>query len=241
MLSEIMNQHISLLQYTDFFIRIVTACICGALIGMERGHRLKEAGVRTHLLVCSTAALIIIISKYGFADLTRTEIGSLWGDRGADPSRIAAQVVSGISFLCAGVIFKQGHVVKGLTTAAGLWATAGIGLALGAGMYPLGIFTTAVILAIQVIMHRMPVHNDQYQNSHIDITVHDDAGFRSALTAQLHAWQAQVIESIVTRNQDGTTSYSMELKMNTDVDPQSIYDFLEKNSSVLSFRQTTSS
>ena len=241
MLWKSLSQNIPLPLYMDFFLRILVASLCGAIIGVERSWRLKEAGVRTHLLVSCTAALIIIVSKYGFSDLTGGE-GSLFaGDRGADPSRIAAQVVSGISFLCAGVIFKQGHVVKGLTTAAGLWATAGIGLALGAGMYPLGIFTTAVILAIQVIMHRMPVHNDQYQNSHIDITVHDDAGFRSALTDQLHAWQAQVIESSVTRNQDGTTSYSMELKMNTDVDPQSIYDFLEQNSSVLSFRQTTSS
>ena len=237
---ETLSQNIPMPLYLDFFLRILVACVCGAIIGVERSWRLKEAGVRTHLLVSCTAALFIIVSKYGFSDLTGTG-GSLFaGDRGADPSRIAAQVVSGISFLCAGVIFKQGHVVKGLTTAAGLWATAGVGLALGAGMYPLGIFTTAVILAIQLIMHRMPVHNDQYQNSHIDITVNDDTGFRSALTQQLHDWHAQVIESSVTRNQDGTTSYSMELKMNTDVDRECIYSFLERNSSVLSFRQMTS-
>ena len=237
---ETLSQNIPMPLYLDFFLRILIACVCGAIIGVERSWRLKEAGVRTHLLVSCTAALFIIVSKYGFSDLTGTG-GSLFaGDRGADPSRIAAQVVSGISFLCAGVIFKQGHVVKGLTTAAGLWATAGVGLALGAGMYPLGIFTTAVILAIQLIMHRMPVHNDQYQNSHIDITVNDDTGFRSALTQQLHDWHAQVIESSVTRNQDGTTSYSMELKMNTDVDRECIYAFLEQNSSVLSFRQMTS-
>ena len=237
---ETLSQNIPMPLYLDFFLRILIACVCGAIIGVERSWRLKEAGVRTHLLVSCTAALFIIVSKYGFSDLTGTG-GSLFaGDRGADPSRIAAQVVSGISFLCAGVIFKQGHVVKGLTTAAGLWATAGVGLALGAGMYPLGIFTTAVILAIQLIMHRMPVHNDQYQNSHIDITVNDDTGFPSALTQQLHDWHAQVIESSVTRNQDGTTSYSMELKMNTDVDRECIYSFLEQNSSVLSFRQMTS-
>ena len=240
MLSEIMNQHISLLQYTDFFVRIVTACICGALIGMERGHRLKEAGVRTHLLVCSTAALIIIISKYGFADLTRTEIGSLWGDRGADPSRIAAQVVSGISFLCAGVIFKQGASIKGLTTAAGLWATAGIGLALGAGMFPLGIFSTLVVLLSQIIMHRIPVLNDRYQNNRIQITVEDDASFRRVLAEQLRLWNAQVVESSIVRNQDGSTSYSMVLKMSTDVNQDAIFSFLEQNSNVIAFQQTIS-
>ena len=105
MLSEIMNRNISLLQYLDFFLRILAACACGAAIGVERSWRMKEAGVRTHLLVSCTAALIIIVSKYGFVDLSGAEGTIFAGDRGADPSRIAAQVVSGISFLCAGVIF----------------------------------------------------------------------------------------------------------------------------------------
>ena len=238
MLSSTMNQHIPLIQYLDFFIRIVTACICGALIGMERGRRLKEAGVRTHLLVSCTAALIIIISKYGFADLTQTDAGLFWGDRGADPSRIAAQVVSGISFLCAGVIFKQGASIKGLTTAAGLWATAGIGLALGAGMFPLGVFSTIVVLLSQIIMHRIPVLNDRYQNNRIQITVEDDAGFRRVLAEQLRIWNAQVVESSVVRNQDGSTSYSMVLKMSNDVRQEDIFAFLEQNSSVIAYQQS---
>ena len=238
MLSGIMNQHISILQYLDFFLRIVAACICGALIGVERGRRLKEAGVRTHLLVCCTAALFIIISKYGFADLIRTEEGVFWGDRGADPSRIAAQVVSGISFLCAGVIFKQGASIRGLTTAAGLWATAGIGLALGAGMFPLGFFATAVVLVSQIIMHSFPALNDRYLNSRIQITVRDDREFRGALTRQLKAWHAQVIENSIVRNPDGSTSYAMVLKMSTSVKQEEIFAFLEQNSSVISYQQT---
>ena len=160
MFSEMMSHHIDLLQYAEFFIRILIACICGAVIGVERSHRLKEAGVRTHLLVSCSAALIIIISKYAFSDIAGQE--ETWGTRGADPARIAAQVVSAISFLCAGVIFKQGSAVKGLTTAAGLWATAAIGMALGAGMLPLGIFVTIVVLLIQIIMHRLPILNDLY-------------------------------------------------------------------------------
>ena len=238
MLLNIMNQQISLMQYADFFFRIILACICGAVIGIERGHRLKEAGVRTHLLVSCTAALMIIISKYGFADLLKTEDGTFWGDRGADPSRIAAQVVSGISFLCAGVIFKQGASIKGLTTAAGLWATAGIGLALGAGMFPLGVFSTAVVLLSQIIMHQVPFLNDRYQNNHIQITVKDDAKFRSALTKQLNTWHAQVLENSIIVNQDGTTSYSMVIKMSYNVKQEDIFAFLEQNSSVISFQQT---
>ena len=240
MLGEIMNLHISIQQYLVFFARIVTACACGAIIGVERSRRLKEAGIRTHLLVACTAALIIIVSKYGFADLTNAEETGLLGVRGADPARLAAQVVSGISFLCAGVIFKQGSMVKGLTTAAGLWATAGVGLALGAGMYPLGIFTTILVLLLQLLMHRLPIHNDLYHNNHIEVTVVDSTEFRSALTKQLKQWQAQVMESSITHNQDGSTSYSLDLKMNTSVRQEDIFAFLEQNSSILSFRETTS-
>lgn len=239
MLWEIMSQHISVPQYLDFFIRIGVACACGAIIGVERSQRLKEAGVRTHLLVCCTAALIIIISKYGFADLMNTGDTNPFGIRGADPARIAAQVVSGISFLCAGVIFKQGSMVKGLTTAAGLWATAGIGLAIGAGMFPLGIFTTIMVLLLQIVMHRLPIHNDQYQNNRIVITVDNGIEFRSTLDSQLKAWHAQVIESCITRNQDGTTTFTLVVRMNNNVKQEDIFSFLEQNSSVSSFSQTT--
>lgn len=238
MLLEVMGKQISLTQYLVFFIRLAAAGVCGAAIGVERGHRLKEAGVRTHLLVSCTAALIIIISKYGFTDLANAEVSAEWGVRGADPARLAAQVVSGISFLCAGVIFKQGSSVKGLTTAAGLWATAGIGLALGAGMFPLGIFSTVGILLVQIVMHRVPFLNDQYQNHHIEITVQDDAGFRRALMSQLKEWNAQVVESSIILNQDNTTSYAMEIKMNNSIKQEEIYAFLEQHSSVTAFKQT---
>lgn len=240
MFLEIMNQHLSILQYLDFFLRIVVACACGAVIGMERSRRLKEAGIRTHVLVCCTAALFIIVSKYGFVDLTDSEGTGLLGVRGADPARIAAQVVSGISFLCAGVIFKQGSMVKGLTTAAGLWTTAGIGLAIGAGLYPIGIFVTILVLVFQIIMHKLPVHNDQYQVNHIEITVSDDAGFRSRLTKQINEWQAQIMDSCITRNEDGTTTYSLEVRMKGSVKTEEIFAFLEQDSSITLFRKTTS-
>ena len=237
-LLSVMNEQISMLQYLDFFVRIVIACLCGALIGVERSHRLKEAGVRTHLLVCCAASMMIIISKYAFADMKPTSDTLFMGVRGADPARIAAQVVSGISFLCAGVIFKQGSIIKGLTTAAGLWATAGIGLALGAGMIPLGVFTTVLVLLIQICMHRFPILNDHYQNNHLEITVEDDTGFRNALSKQLDLWHAQVMETSVSHNQDGTTSYSMVVKMHSGVKQEDIFAFLEQNSNVSSFRQT---
>ena len=239
MLLDLMNQHISLMQNLEFFLRIVVAAVCGAVIGVERSRRLKEAGVRTHLLVSATSALIIIISKYGFADMADADGTPFFGTHGSDPARIAAQVVSGISFLCAGVIFKQGSSIKGLTTAAGLWATAGVGLALGAGMYPLGIFATITVVLFQIIMHALPIVNDQYRNNHIEITVADDTGFRTALSKQLKTWHAQILESSITHNKDGTTSYSMIVKMRNSISQDNIFSFLEQNSTVTYFRQTT--
>lgn len=123
-----------------FILRLVVAGILGTVIGLEREYRAKEAGFRTHFLVSLGSALIMIVSQHGFGDVL--------GDAGVglDPSRVAAQVVSGIGFIGAGTIIIQKQFVRGLTTAAGLWATAGIGLAIGGGMYAVGIATTVLVL-----------------------------------------------------------------------------------------------
>ena len=117
----------------DFVLRLLVAGILGAIIGLDREYRAKEAGYRTHFLVSLGSALIMIVSQYGFQDIIKESSVTL------DPSRVAAQVVSGIGFIGAGTIIFQKQIVRGLTTAAGLWATAGIGLAVGAGMYVIGI------------------------------------------------------------------------------------------------------
>lgn len=124
----------------NFAVRLLVAGVLGAVIGLEREYRAKEAGYRTHFLVSLGSALMMIVSKYGFADIL-ADAGV-----GLDPSRIAAQVVSGIGFIGAGTIIIQRQFVRGLTTAAGVWATAGIGLAVGAGMYSLGVAATILTL-----------------------------------------------------------------------------------------------
>ena len=133
-----------------YILRMIVACACGVMIGLERRNRSKEAGVRTHCVVACASALMMIISKYGFAD---TVIGEN-GVRGADGARIAAQVVSGIGFLGAGMIFVHRNMITGLTTAAGIWATSGVGLAIGAGMYVVGITATVIIIAAQILLHK---------------------------------------------------------------------------------------
>ncbi|OPA79435.1 magnesium transporter [Paenibacillus selenitireducens] len=132
----------------EFLLRLIIAGICGVMIGYERKSRMKEAGVRTHFVVAIGAALMMMVSKYGFDDILGHE------GVGLDPSRVASQVVSGISFLGAGMIFLQRQHVKGLTTAAGIWTTAGIGLAFGSGMYFMGAGVTLIILAGQKLLHR---------------------------------------------------------------------------------------
>lgn len=132
-----------------FFLRIIVACVCGGILGYERKNRGKGAGIKTHCIVATSAALMMIVSKYCFSDVVNYP-----GLRGADPARIAAQVISGVGFLGAGMIYFNRHSVKGLTTAAGIWATAGIGLAIGSGMYAVGIFTTLLIICFQIVLRK---------------------------------------------------------------------------------------
>ena len=133
----------------EFFLRISLAGILAGLIGFEREMDSKEAGLRTHFLVGLASSLFMIISKYAFSDVI------ILNNVGLDPSRIAAQVVSGISFLGAGTIFMEKKSVKGLTTAAGIWTTAAIGLATGARLYCIAIFTTFIVIVILKFMQKL--------------------------------------------------------------------------------------
>lgn len=132
----------------EYLLRLVVAAVCGALIGFERKNRLKEAGIRTHLIVSLASALMMLISKYGFFDVIVYDSVNL------DPSRVAAGIVTGVGFLGAGMIFVRRQGVSGLTTAAGIWATVGVGMAVGGGMYFVGIASTLLIILVQVLLHK---------------------------------------------------------------------------------------
>ena len=131
----------------DWLLRILVAALCGTAIGYERATQRKSAGIRTHMVVAVASALFMLVSKYGFFDLLSLHDISL------DPSRIAAQIVTGISFIGAGTILVRREQISGLTTAAGVWATAAIGMAVGAGMYVIGIVSTVFLFIIQIIFH----------------------------------------------------------------------------------------
>ena len=124
----------------ELLLSLVIAAILGFCIGLERKFRAKEAGIRTHTIVCFGAALMMLISIHAF--------------EGADPARLAAQIVAGVGFLGAGIIVYRKNEVHGLTTAAGVWATAGIGMACGGGLYFLAIGAAALLIFFQWLLHR---------------------------------------------------------------------------------------
>lgn len=125
----------------QYLLCILISVVLGYAIGFERKLRFKEAGVRTHAMVSVGSCLIMLVSKFGFQEGT------------ADGARIAAQIVSGIGFIGAGMILYKQQALQGLTTAAGIWTTAGVGMAVGAGMWVLALGATVLIIFIQCIMH----------------------------------------------------------------------------------------
>lgn len=166
----------------EYLVRIFVAACLGLLIGSERKNRNKSAGIRTHVIVALGAALIMVVSKYGFMDVEK-----------ADAARVAAQVVSGIGFLGAGVIFVRNNLVNGLTTAAGIWATAGVGLALGSGMYVVGISSALLVLLIQFVMHRIAYFADVASGGLIRMTLVKREGIVQSMEDYLQREKLSVI------------------------------------------------
>lgn len=147
----------------ELIFRIFLAMLSGILIGLERENRNKDAGVNTHALVAVGAAVAMVVSKYAFGDTP-----------GGDGARIAAQVISGIGFIGAGVIFvKRNSIIRGLTTAAGLWVTAALALAAGAGMYFISIVGTFIVVIFQFGMHSENVQIHKPKEATLILTYKD--------------------------------------------------------------------
>ncbi len=130
----------------QLILRLFLAGFAGFMLGLERGRRAKDAGVRTQTILCLTAALLMIISKYAFGDLYNIGIEY-------DPTRIGSTIITGLTFLGAGMILYKRESFKSLTTAAGLCANVAIGMAFGSGMIVLGVIVTITILLVQLLMH----------------------------------------------------------------------------------------
>lgn len=210
----------------EFLFRILLATVLGAAIGLERTKRQKEAGVRTHCIIACASAVFTILSKYAFIDTA-----ALAGSRGADAARIAAQVVSGISFLGAGVIFKNGSSIRGLTTAAGMWGTAAVGMAIGAGLYWLGLMEAVVLVVIQLVLHRFPVGGDAETTQEVTVHMEDSEDLMRAFDRLVEGHKGKITDSTLTR-ENGLLCLEVSIRLPDPITHQEALAFLKENPGV---------
>lgn len=188
---------LSLSPEIDWFLRVCLSALCGGLIGFERDRRYKEAGVRTHTLVCLTGALVMVTSKYGFMDLA-----GIPGYQ-VDPSKLASGVITGIGFLGAGLIFVRNQSISGLTTAAGIWATAGIGMAVGSGLIWVGVLSTLLVLAIQLCGRRFGSLFGIKELETINLRVKDEENAIDEIEKILNAHNLRIVRFEIQRLKRG--------------------------------------
>lgn len=198
----------------ECILRIVVACICGALIGFERSRRQKEAGIRTHIIVALGSALMMIVSKYGFFDVVESQNDSFSGDR------IAANIITGVSFLGAGMIFFRGSSIKGLTTAAGVWTTAGVGLAVGAGLYLIAGIATMLILIIQIIFHKWLISADTQVFGKIVAVLENDKAKTDFIADALKKEGIEIISSSFDKLDENKVKITYTVRSNYEISAQ---------------------
>lgn len=202
-------------------IRLLAACLCGFIIGLERTNRSKKAGVRTHVIVACGAALVMIVSKYGFSDISTEH----------DPSRIASNIITGIGFLGAGMILVNKRTITGLTTAAGIWTTAGIGMAMGAGLYIIALFTTFLILIAQMLLHSKAKFLREPQLRKIVICDVKEEGYRKTAVKILAEMEIFPVDIAVEKT-DGVYTYSFICEMPLSFDEEKIVSAFPYNSRI---------
>lgn len=214
----------------EYLLRMVIAAICGGIIGYERSRRRKEAGLRTHIIVAVGSALLMIVSKYGFMDVLEVP-----GMR-VDAARIASNVITGISFLGAGVIFVREASIKGLTTAAGLWAMAGVGLAIGAGMYTVGIFATVLIMVIQIFTHGNLQKLDGPVYETFSITYLDAPDGLEELKKQLKERHILIHHIQMEKKEDGCVKVTLEVSREHAITCTDLADIFANDKNIKQFR-----
>ena len=214
----------------EILLRLLLAIVLGGVIGYDRERRSSTAGLRTHMLVCLGAALGMIVSAFGFADVLRQPAVVL------DPSRIAAGVISGIGFLGAGAIFilRREEVVRGMTTAAGLWTVAAIGLAAGAGLYVAALLATSIAWAILAVL-KMAEHRLFARGRRRCIRLQTLPGslVLAELESEVAAQRLQLFQLSVRRQDDGD---EIELLFKRGVSDAQMMTLLQSLRSVEGFK-----
>ncbi len=213
-----------------YIFRLLLASICGIIIGLERKNRSKEAGIRTHCVVACAAALMMLISKYAFFDVIGEGMYNGVEVR-LDPSRVASTIASGIGFLGAGMIFVHKNNVSGLTTAAGIWATSGIGMAIGAGMYVVGIGVTLIIFAVQILMHMDFRKNKGIKLCMVTVDGVDRSGYKKFITEEFEKMDI-VITDMTLETKDNVRTYNIICEIPTSLDEDEIVEVTGYNTHI---------
>lgn len=220
-------------QYLYYIVRIIVAGICGCLIGYERKVRSKGAGVRTHCVVACAAALMMIISKYAFYDVAMQ--GMMMGaDVRLDPSRVASTIVSGVGFLGAGTIFVHKNKISGLTTAAGIWATSGVGMAIGAGMYVVGIAATIIIVLSQILLHMNFKFLQGDRTMKLKVYYVKQEQYQSYMRDMLQKQGIHLHETKIVKESADTRTYSFIIDIPNTIEEDDIISMIEYNCEISS-------
>ncbi len=216
-------------QQINFLLRMLTAIVCGALIGLERSRRQKEAGIRTHIMVTLGATIIVIVSKYGFLDIVGVPGVNV------DVARIAANVITGISFLGAGVIFLRSGYIEGLTTAAGIWTTAGVGCALGTGMYVIGIAATVMIILIQTFLHLFIPSSENMPTIEISMKIIHKKDIIAEIKNRFEKLNITVLQMNIVKHTDDSLTIDTVVRIPRNISADAILDEISSNDYVLEF------
>ena len=200
---------------------LLLAAVLGFCIGMERKFRAKEAGIRTHTIVCFGSALMMLISIYGFGDT-------------ADPARIAAQIVAGVGFLGAGIIVYRKNEVHGLTTAAGVWTTAGIGMACGGGLWLVAVGATALLIFFQWLFHRNWKIFKPRKNYIVRIVFEQKTDEREQIK---HIFETDRYNSLIIDRENGKLIYRAKLYTDIEYSSSQLNEIIETHPFILTLER----
>lgn len=217
----------------EYLLRLLIAALCGLAIGYEREIKLKDAGIKTHFIVAVGSALVMIISKYGFQD----QVGLF--NISIDPTRIASQVISGVGFIGAGLIFIKEKSIVGLTTAAGIWTTAGIGLAIGSGLYFMGLSATIIVIIGQTFLHRQIKKVLFYTKTEIlSLIIDGDPIYINEIKKIITDQNISIvkIKGTTSKNSSPLISLEIEIKVEEDFDKLNLISILQDNPIVKSIK-----
>ena len=219
-------------------MRLVVAAFCGIAIGLERELRAKEAGVRTHFLVCFGSALFMVVSVYGFLSMTDSglveatksinTLARAQDFRRFDQARIAAQIVSGIGFIGAGTIMVNRGNITGLTTAAGLWVVAGIGMAIGCGLYVIGVVATVFVL-IGLELLRLFFHKGRLNSTLVYKTTNREAIANLEAALRKHGWNV-ISHDMAVKGKRSSDAYrvTLTLQKHASLSDEALVTFVQK-------------